>query len=459
AQIGFAKFRTRLEALEARDIISGRKVDAEKGSILKAEMAKKNLHTKRGLSNDQYHGHLISPAALASRKQYHGASSAYDAFYSVPACAPPLPSDLLSSPHDFAFDYPYGAGIDQFPGINAGLVEGQYNAVAAQMHFIDSAQNRVGGLVMAQRSQSLENIESAAAAAAAGQLQQQHQHGQQPQNQQAAGSCGAHPDPLSAPISRLGSMKSLLDLPDVASAGHHELGGRLGSRSLSDLCHMPHSAPAAAETRGFNAALFGSITKPDATGQADDFGGLPLCNSSAAGFSGGGGGGAHTGGFPGRFAPLQISAAAAGSFQHSVVFPAAASAAGVISPGIRAANPGDQNPPCNTLYVGNLPANANEEELRHLFSKCAGYKRMCFRTKANGQMCFVEFEDVAGGNPNAQRQQRRLPTRARVPVALFGRFVGRANLARAHAFLVFRALHDLQGSQLSNSVKGGGIRL
>ncbi|KAL7753345.1 hypothetical protein RI367_001120 [Sorochytrium milnesiophthora] len=53
--IGFAKFRTRLQALEARDILSGRKVDAEKGCVLKAEMAKKNLHTKRGLSNEFFH--------------------------------------------------------------------------------------------------------------------------------------------------------------------------------------------------------------------------------------------------------------------------------------------------------------------------------------------------------------------------------------------------------------------
>ena len=46
--IGFAKFRTRQEAVDARDVLQGRRVDLEKGSVLKAEMAKKNLHTKRG---------------------------------------------------------------------------------------------------------------------------------------------------------------------------------------------------------------------------------------------------------------------------------------------------------------------------------------------------------------------------------------------------------------------------
>lgn len=54
-----------------------------------------------------------------------------------------------------------------------------------------------------------------------------------------------------------------------------------------------------------------------------------------------------------------------------------------------------ENPPCNTLYVGNLPLNADEEELRVLFSCCSGYKRLSFKVKANGPMCFVEFEDIA----------------------------------------------------------------
>lgn len=74
------------------------------------------------------------------------------------------------------------------------------------------------------------------------------------------------------------------------------------------------------------------------------------------------------------------------------------------------ANPADQNPPCNTLYVGNLPPDATEAELRALFSPQKGFRRLSFRTKnqtqstgANGSttthnhgpMCFVEFEDVA----------------------------------------------------------------
>ena len=82
-------------------------------------------------------------------------------------------------------------------------------------------------------------------------------------------------------------------------------------------------------------------------------------------------------------------------------------------------NPADQNPPCNTLYVGNLPIDTSEDELKALFSKQRGYKRLCFRTKQNGPMCFVEFEDVS---------------------------------------FATKTLNELYGAPLHNSIKGG-IRL
>lgn len=53
-----------------------------------------------------------------------------------------------------------------------------------------------------------------------------------------------------------------------------------------------------------------------------------------------------------------------------------------------------ENPPCNTLYVGNLPANASEEELLALFQPYPGFRRLSFKIKPNGPMCFVEFESV-----------------------------------------------------------------
>jgi len=63
-----------------------------------------------------------------------------------------------------------------------------------------------------------------------------------------------------------------------------------------------------------------------------------------------------------------------------------------------AANPADQNPPCNTLYVGNLPHNVSEDELKDIFSRQRGYKRIMLRHRNNGPVCFCEFEDIASAS-------------------------------------------------------------
>jgi len=89
----------------------------------------------------------------------------------------------------------------------------------------------------------------------------------------------------------------------------------------------------------------------------------------------------------------------------------------------------DQNPPINTLYVGNLPTsqvpsgyppNYLEDSLRELFQRRPGFRKLCFRQKSNGPMCFVEFEDVS---------------------------------------FATRTLNDLYGNTLGGLIKGGGIRL
>ena len=45
-------------------------------------------------------------------------------------------------------------------------------------------------------------------------------------------------------------------------------------------------------------------------------------------------------------------------------------------------------------YVGNLPMNTSEEELRGLFSKCVGYKRLCFRQRPSGPLTKVDTLDL-----------------------------------------------------------------
>ncbi|KAF4350956.1 hypothetical protein F8388_021663 [Cannabis sativa] len=52
------------------------------------------------------------------------------------------------------------------------------------------------------------------------------------------------------------------------------------------------------------------------------------------------------------------------------------------------------NPPCNTLFIGNLGENINEEELRGLFSVQPGFKQMKILRQERHTVCFIEFEDL-----------------------------------------------------------------
>ncbi|GAB2250004.1 hypothetical protein Droror1_Dr00013363 [Drosera rotundifolia] len=52
------------------------------------------------------------------------------------------------------------------------------------------------------------------------------------------------------------------------------------------------------------------------------------------------------------------------------------------------------NPPCNTLFIGNLGEGVIEEELRGLFSVQLGFKQMKVLRQERHTVCFIEFEDV-----------------------------------------------------------------
>ncbi|XP_057504192.1 uncharacterized protein LOC130787763 isoform X2 [Actinidia eriantha] len=52
------------------------------------------------------------------------------------------------------------------------------------------------------------------------------------------------------------------------------------------------------------------------------------------------------------------------------------------------------NPPCNTLFIGNLGENVNEDELRGLLIMQPGFKQMKILRQERHTVCFIEFEDV-----------------------------------------------------------------
>ncbi|ORX97311.1 hypothetical protein K493DRAFT_350135 [Basidiobolus meristosporus CBS 931.73] len=311
--IGFAKFRSRLEALQARDVLNGRKVDADRGCVLKAEMAKKNLLTKRGLSSDNSNNQLgnasinltqaLTPnnaTGISTKKGFRTTvnGNTVAAAYDVLPCGPILPSDLLSPQpqlHEFVVNPENGSTSTPYED------------------------ERVDGM----RDNGV-------------------------------------PPGLSVPTSR------------VVGYNSSRLAG----------------PPTGLESFAF----------PKFPG---------------AGFNGSGNFFSNTNG---------LSPTSDGSFPMNTSEPpfSPTTPTGVNMGTGQRVNSGDQNPPCNTLYVGNLPMNTMEEELRQLFAGQPGYKRLCFRMKPHaGPMCFVEFEDI----PHATR-----------------------------------SMNELQGHLLSNSIKGG-IRL
>ncbi|KAI9265474.1 hypothetical protein EDC94DRAFT_640181 [Helicostylum pulchrum] len=308
--IGFARFRTRHEAVEATNEINGKKIDMEKGCILKAEMAKKNLHIKRAmnpsttatpannllLSAVQLPEHSSSPMTILTRGLSHAQpdrsqsnSMDYESFL-------PLPSDLLSPTRNYKHD-PF-----------------QLNDTAHTPSFNDS--------LFCIRSHSYDGPN---------------------QNYQ---------DDTNTITPFQFFSKSELDTDPF----HY----------MSKSTPVPHHDSTAHHHNIFNH-------------QVEDLALNGRKNS------------VHT---------IERSSSA-------------------LSNSFRTACSANQNPPCNTLYVGNLPPSTSEDELRSLFETCEGYKRMCFRNKPQGPMCFVEFEDVVYAT---------------------------------------QAMNEHQGHLLSNSVKGG-IRL
>ncbi|KAH8890460.1 hypothetical protein GQ53DRAFT_747499 [Thozetella sp. PMI_491] len=57
--------------------------------------------------------------------------------------------------------------------------------------------------------------------------------------------------------------------------------------------------------------------------------------------------------------------------------------------------PSQPPPPSNILWVGNLPSDATEEDVKRKFEGEPGYEQLVFRSsRISGQTCFVRFVDV-----------------------------------------------------------------
>ncbi|WVQ94615.1 hypothetical protein IAU59_001695 [Kwoniella sp. CBS 9459] len=377
--IGFARFKTRADALTAREHLQGRKICSLTGATLKAEMAKKNLHTKRTTSGEELVGLLLRSGRLAglvnngtsgggpnvqaqsiTSQQPSSAREAWDAWpNSAPTNAsererqvfedaktmppPPVPVDVRQpSTQASAQSQPRG----EYASVATGFYDRSTSMQPAAHHYPDPSisshqnHNSVG-------ESSAPSIPSASPAAS-----------------------------LKSPSQRQTDSKALLALAEEADELEGwSVNGAVGNgMNVGAMDGYHNSGPRR-----------GPITNGSSIPQGGVYGAMGVGSGNGGGFAPG----PRSMGQPDGYG----TSPPGGLDQASD-----AGGRGLIG----GANPADQNPPINTLYVGNLPAisppthppNFLEESLRALFARCPGFKRMSFRQKINGPMCFVEFEEV-----------------------------------------------------------------
>ncbi|KAI0268331.1 hypothetical protein BC834DRAFT_842329 [Gloeopeniophorella convolvens] len=437
--IGFAKFRTRAEALEARDTLQGRRVDIEKGAVLKAEMAKKNLHTKRGIGPLPPQlstimgsgGGAVPPEALAGMPGMNGLTSlASPQGVSSSGEALSARERELGTLGAMGFSAGMNGRRDGRLDAHEEELVARKSSIAFGNPGIRSARDRVED----EERKWKEKTDA--------------EKDRIPSSQRPAGN-----SLLAATAGEsIGSLPSrAVAAPPWAATTRENPLGKIPMPLSSTLPPRPPSPPSHAlhsSSLGHGTAAFPAVGSFGPSQQSSAQPVHPSLPSRPRAYSPAASGGETVG-------PISSASSAAGS-QGSVdeeVSRSLASLAlstaptnpptgtGSTSPQLPSPASGassdrsirngavDQNPPINTLYVGNLPSsppppgygpNHLEDSLRNLFSNQPGFRKLCFRQKSNGPMCFVEFVDV----PHATK-----------------------------------ALNELYGSTLGGLVKGGGIRI
>lgn len=371
--IGFARFKTRADALAAREHLQGRKIDSLTGATLKAEMAKKNLHTKRTTSGEELVGLLLRSGRLAGLMGAGGNVSG--------GGLPILPNGTGSGPYgNQQFQPPL------YPPPNSAIPNAQSHGPVQPQ----SAKEAWDSWPHSQQSSQPSSHESRSEERLAqqGQFNSQYRpypssHSSGPNGSGAlhaasdlSNTSGSPPTSITSPNTRPTDSKALLALAEEAD-----------------------------EMEGWSVAGMGMAFDGYTPRRSNHTQPQPIVHGST---------------YPGAYGQQQIGAGGNGRDLFGSSPPGESdhmSDAGRSMGLVSGNNPADQNPPVrdihrqlrpiadnqiNTLYVGNLPAvspptlppNYLEESLRSLFQSCPGYKRMSFRQKINGPMCFVEFEDV-----------------------------------------------------------------
>ncbi|KXN89451.1 Protein WHI3 [Leucoagaricus sp. SymC.cos] len=401
--IGFAKFRSREAALEARDVLQGRRIDIEKGAVLKAEMAKKNLHTKRGVgplpnTSVTTNGNNLSvnnpPPVNHSAPLPMNPGPNYNANGIFGGHSNPLSGEAFSAPPTEQFFPREREPLAPVGRLWREPIQPEVPSNVNLSH-LASPTSRDQEEDARRREVTLK-LDIGPASSLGSSPSLGNGFGSFTSQTSQSADVDETPGPwdrINRPIPprpRSGSQRSSSPSLPASNISQFELHQSLplnGPTPKND--DSPSSSrQGAAEDASVSS---GHVQSPDSDlAQKIDSLALNTANGNTS-----------------PQLPSPASGASSGSTRNAV----------------------DQNPPINTLYVGNLPTSPPpigmpqdylEESLRELFRNQPGYRRLCFRQKHNGPMCFVEFEDVGAAT---------------------------------------RAMSDLHGNNLKGLVKGGGIRL
>lgn len=497
--IGFAKFRTRQEALEARDMLQGRRVDIEKGAVLKAEMAKKNLHTKRGVgigSTSSSSGSVSLGSNLNALAGLNGGVGGFSALGGLGVTPDTLAGlaagiNLNSNVNMNALASLSGGdplvarerelnalSAMGYNNLNSGWREGRLRESSEEERERDRDRDRerrrealvslnlgigIGGRGARERALADEEERE--------RLRRKDFKGEAIRmlSGNSAVYDAFHPTPsLSRNVQTSVLSPSGGSSGDASSGSNSLLGNGFGgiiaqtdgrddsgSREVVGPWDQPspreRDAAFSVLTSFYGTRKASAVPRPPSPRDTsppkpaipfsplnDEEGMLPPHRSgilrSTQAFASvvdepavsrppapSSSSTSSTGGLDDGPAPLTVSTSgqvSTGNTSPQLPSPAShASSAASSSVGGHAASSSssgvpntvgsvgprnalvDQNPPINTLYVGNLPtspvgagypANYLEDNLRELFSRRPGYRKLCFRQKSNGPMCFVE---------------------------------------------------------------------
>lgn len=385
--IGFAKFRTRQEAADARDVLSGRRVDAEKDCVLKAEMAKKNLHTRRGLANEAPAGASSSvgvgntagnsslpPSVLALGQQNLAIAASLNpsVLAGIAQRSPQVHNaSVVAAAHAAGSPNPEqnvpSEGLPPVRNLPPSAEQQQQSAFDA-FHSVPSNQSTPS--YAPQRLSDLpgptpdaryafgsasnvnrDGRDAAGAAVPAGGIMAPGMSSASPYYRPTEGGYG----------------KSLLQQLDGAQDAFAHKGSHPNDPFARQAFYQTRAEEQAQQQQHSYAGSSSSLSPPS-SGALSPNGGAPPNSFNA------------------RFQGLSLNTGLSNTIRTT-----SPTSAGLVSP--RGNNPADMNPPINTLYVGGLPAvlpsltgpmsaSHLEDSLRAVFSRTPGFKRLCFRQKS-----------------------------------------------------------------------------